>query len=244
MMNDTSRALSIAAYFLSEYDMRAVSYLGFASRSEAIKQISVIFGRDNNYLKLRRDEFDALPDSSSHRRGWVNRPAAQDVIEMAKYLKQFSFNQLGEIIASMIDNKQGAGHTVPSDVIDITVLPETAVEDFINKADPSASLQLRVSSSKVRIYNPNIISKLKLLYKGCCQVCGSKPFEKYGVNICEAHHIQFFSKSENNDTSNIVILCPNHHRLIHALNPSYDYDRRCFVFPDGSVQQLILNYHL
>ena len=243
-MNETSYALSIAAYFLSEYDMRAVTYLGFSTRSEAIKQISFILGRDNNYLKLRRDEFDALPDSSSYRRGWANRPATRDVIDTAAYLKQFSFDQLSEIVNSLLENKNQTDVTNPSNVINIATLHEMEIEEFLNTTDPSASLQLKVSSQKVRTYNPQIIAKLKLLYRGYCQICGSMPFANYKTNICEAHHIQYFSKSENNDSSNIVILCPNHHRLIHALNPTFDYDKRCFVFPDNSVQPIILNYHL
>ena len=73
-MTEVSKALSIIAYYLSEYDMDAVHTLGFKTQKEAFKQISVCFNKDNNYLKLRRDEFDALPSSSSHRNGWRNRP--------------------------------------------------------------------------------------------------------------------------------------------------------------------------
>ena len=76
-MNATSKGLSVIAYYLSEFDMDAVHELGYKTRNEAMKQLSVLMGRDNNYLKLRRDEFDALPDSSSNRLGWKNRPPHQ-----------------------------------------------------------------------------------------------------------------------------------------------------------------------
>lgn len=66
-MTETSKTLSIIAYYLSEYDMNAVSALGYHTRREAFEKISSHFDRENNYLKLRRDEFDALPESSSHR---------------------------------------------------------------------------------------------------------------------------------------------------------------------------------
>ena len=93
-MNTTNRALSIIAFHLSEYDMKAVNALGFQTRSEAINSISQNVGNGNNYLKLRRDEFDALPESSSSRKGWRNRPPIKEVVEMAAYLRQFSFDEI------------------------------------------------------------------------------------------------------------------------------------------------------
>lgn len=67
---------------MSEYDILAVKELGFSNRSEAFKAISILMGRDNNYLKLRRDEFDVLTNST--RNGWKNRPVAPDVQKMYK----------------------------------------------------------------------------------------------------------------------------------------------------------------
>lgn len=81
-MNETNKALSIIAYFLSEYDMKAITALGFDNRTHAFTSISKIFGKDNNYLKFRRDEFDALPTSSSNRKGWNKREAVNDVMEL------------------------------------------------------------------------------------------------------------------------------------------------------------------
>lgn len=66
-MKATSYELSVIAYYLSEYDMKAVKELGFRTRQEAFNEISIIMGRENNYLKLRRDEFDVL--TSSNRKG-------------------------------------------------------------------------------------------------------------------------------------------------------------------------------
>ena len=55
-------------------------------------------------MKLRRDEFDALPESSSKRKGWRNRPPLKEVRELATYLHQFSFDELTEIVKSFIDD--------------------------------------------------------------------------------------------------------------------------------------------
>ena len=53
-MEATSKVLSIIAYYLSECDMDAVKALGYQTRSEAMKAISVAAGRDNNYAILQR----------------------------------------------------------------------------------------------------------------------------------------------------------------------------------------------
>ena len=103
-MTETSKVLSIIAYYLSEYDMRAVNALGYSTRKEAFEKISALLGRDNNYLKLRRDEFDALPESSSHRNGWNKRPAAKEVIRLAAYLSTFSFEELTEMMYAAAKN--------------------------------------------------------------------------------------------------------------------------------------------
>ena len=59
-MKATSYELSVIAYYLSEYDMKAVKELGFRTRQEAFNEISVIMGSEKNYMKLRREEFDVL----------------------------------------------------------------------------------------------------------------------------------------------------------------------------------------
>lgn len=70
MLADVNRKISIIAYYLSKFDMDAVNKLGFNSRSEAFKQIGQIFGKNNNYLKRLRDEYDVV--TSSSRNGQCN----------------------------------------------------------------------------------------------------------------------------------------------------------------------------
>ena len=104
--------------------------------------------------------------------------------------------------------------------------------------------ELRTSDRRVRVYNTGIIRQLKRLYGGCCQLCGENAFREFNADISEAHHIAYFSDSQNNDSSNIIILCPNHHRLIHKLNPKFDYNRGCFVFSENSELRIELDFHL
>ena len=245
-MNDVNKLLSIIAYYLSEYDMDAVTVLGYRTRSEAFKTISMIFHHDNNYLKLRRDEFDALPTSASSRSGWRNRPAAREVANLASYLRTFSFEELTDLVKSLIDNQIGKDNVISRDVKeeDIHEVSEEQLESLINAVDPTATLRIVTKSAKVRILNTSVIKGLKSLYKGCRQICGSKPLASYDEDICEAHHIAYFTDSQNNNASNIVILCPNHHRLIHHLNPIFDLSEMSFAFSDGRHEKIILNKHL
>ena len=39
------------------------------------------------------------------------------------------------------------------------------------------------------------------------------PNSTYGSHIVEAHHIDYFVSSLNNDASNQLIVCPNHHSI-------------------------------
>ena len=144
-MEATSKVLSIIAYYLSEYDMDAVKALGYQTRSEAMKAISVAAGRDNNYLKLRRDEFDALPESSSSRKGWRNRAPLKEVEELGTYLHTFSFDELTEIVKSLIAGFDDNATTLPQITHSIKAddLSEEELEQIINFSDPNATEVMR-----------------------------------------------------------------------------------------------------
>lgn len=244
-MNATNKVLSIIAFYLSEYDMDAVNALGFKNRTEAINTISARVGSGNNYLKLRRDEFDALPDSSSSRKGWRNRPPIKEVLEMAAYLRQFSFAELTGIVQSLIENAEGYSSSEPedNDTVCLEQLDEEELERIANLSDATAKLVYMSRAGNQRVYNRSIVTQLKKLYRGRCQICGVNPVAEFDADICEAHHIDYFSKSQNNDASNIIILCPNHHRLIHKKTFSFDPER--MTFTDGKEDLFVkTDYHL
>ncbi len=244
-MNATNKALSIVAFYLSEYDMQAVEELGFRTRNETIKTVSEKIGNGNNYLKLRRDEFDALPDSASPRKGWRNRPPLKEVTEMAAYLHQFSFEELSEIVRTLIgQNEDQDIESDNSNVLNPEQIDEEELERIINFTDPSAQLVYEGRNGSRRVYNRRIVTQLKKLYRGSCQICGLNPVEEYDVNICEAHHIDFFAASQNNDSDNIIILCPNHHRLIHLLKPTFNPETLAFSVDNSEMLRVKLDFHL
>lgn len=87
-------------------------------------------------------------------------------------------------------------------------------------------------------------AELKRNYDYRCQICGRNVGEFYGVNLAECHHIEPFSQSLNNDATNLLIVCPNHHRIIHAAAPTFDRKRKLYLYPNGCTETLQLNEHL
>lgn len=123
---------------------------------------------------------------------------------------------------------------------------EIEYELMINykETDLDARIEERLQLVKVRKMDKSICDNLKLLYNFKCQITGENFSEHHCVNVVEAHHINYFTKSQNNDTDNIVIVSPNYHRLIHKLNPTFDREEKAFIFPNGLKERLRLNLHL
>ncbi|WP_226670330.1 HNH endonuclease [Metabacillus litoralis] len=112
------------------------------------------------------------------------------------------------------------------------------------KINCEGSIEMRQAFIKVRKANRTTVDSLKEYYNFCCQICGENHFDKYNVNIVEAHHIEPFSETQNHDPSNIIILCPNHHRIVHRTNAVFDREREVFIYENGFREKLNINKHL
>lgn len=110
--------------------------------------------------------------------------------------------------------------------------------------DDTASIIENQRTIKIRKLNKKIGDNLKLLYGYRCQVCGKLIGEDYGSHIVEAHHIDYFVSSLNNDANNQLIACPNHHSIIHDVNPEFDRKRLLYIYKNGFEEKLLLNQHL
>ena len=110
--------------------------------------------------------------------------------------------------------------------------------------DPTASVEEKTQIAKVRKLDRSIGNNLKLLYGYRCQICGKLIGEEYSAYVVEAHHIDYFVKSLNNDASNQLIVCPNHHSIIHDVNPVFDRKRKLYVYKNGMTEGLVINKHL
>lgn len=114
----------------------------------------------------------------------------------------------------------------------------------IHEIDPLAGYLESDGIRKIRKLNHKIGENLKLLYGYRCQICGCVVGKEYGSHIAEAHHIDYFVHSLNNDASNQIILCPNHHSLIHDADPAFDRKRLLYVYANGIEQKIVVNKHL
>ncbi len=129
---------------------------------------------------------------------------------------------------------------------DISSISEEEFELSINysKKDTTADILLKPQMVKMRKLDRSISDNLKLLYDFKCQICGSTFGNKYDGIVTEAHHIEPFAKSLNNNSDNILVVCPNHHRIIHKTNAVFEKVKLSYIYPNGLEERLALNYHL
>jgi 5-methylcytosine-specific restriction enzyme A len=122
-------------------------------------------------------------------------------------------------------------------------LEELYIEQVLQAKD-NAELILRPQLVKLRKLDQTIGEGLKKFYSYHCQICGLSIGDPYGTSVAHTHHIEYFCKSLNNDAANIMIVCPNHHGIIHSVNPVFDWEHKQFVYSNGLHEVLRLNKHL
>ena len=123
-------------------------------------------------------------------------------------------------------------------------MSELDFETFTPRFDPNASIKERTAIQRIRQLDRSIGDSLKQLYGFRCQMTGELVGEPYGVTCVEAHHIIPFTESMNNDTSNIIILSPSYHRIVHKAKPRFDHIALAFEFPNGLVEKVKIDKHL
>ena len=111
-------------------------------------------------------------------------------------------------------------------------------------ADKTASVVQKELLVKYRKIDRSIIRMLKEFYGYRDEISGEKIGGHYGDSVVEAHHIDYFTRSQNNDSTNIIIISPNYHRIIHKNNPHFNRKKFQFEFSNGEVLRLKLYDHL
>lgn len=136
------------------------------------------------------------------------------------------------------------------------LLPEEQLEARVLSGDPDAVAQLlhqepaglaaerrqylyRAAPTRSRA----LVKDLRSLYDGACQVCAWQPAHRYGHELCEAHHAQWLSRGGADTLANLVLLCPNHHRAVHAADAHLDFADLAFDFGTHR-ERLQLDSHL
>lgn len=114
--------------------------------------------------------------------------------------------------------------------------------DFARR-DGTASIVMRPQLAKVRRLDRSIGEDLKALYEFRCQICGENFGKPYDERIVEVHHIIQFVHSMNNDYDNLMVICPNHHSVIHKTDPTFDRQSLRLSYPNGFHEFLKLDRH-
>jgi predicted HNH restriction endonuclease len=130
----------------------------------------------------------------------------------------------------------------------LSVIPEEVYEQSDDEqffmADKTASIEEKQRLVKYRRIDRSIILTLKRFYDYRDEISGEKIGDEYGDSVVEAHHIDYFTRSQNNDSTNIIIISPNYHRIIHKNNPRFNRRKFQFEFENGEVLRLKLYEHL
>lgn len=92
--------------------------------------------------------------------------------------------------------------------------------------------------------NRYLADGLKSYYAHRCQVCGHDFLPTYDTTLSESHHIQYLRHGGPDISGNIVVLCPNHHRIVHATNAEFNRSTLEYQYPNGFHEQLLLPDHL
>lgn len=91
--------------------------------------------------------------------------------------------------------------------------------------------------------NPELPVLLKELYDHKCQICEHDFKPRYGTPYSETHHVIWLSRGGVDHSNNLIVVCPNHHRIIHEVNPEFDRNGLTFVYPNGLQEHLQLKEH-
>jgi 5-methylcytosine-specific restriction protein A len=127
----------------------------------------------------------------------------------------------------------------------VLVAEERAQLQLLLKEEGSgytAEAKTKITKSHER--NRQLASELNRIYSGRCQVTGHDSPVVYGVPTAEAHHIDYRSRGGEDSLENLVLVCPNVHRAIHAGDAKFDYGKLSFLFGNGRVEPLVINRHL
>lgn len=208
-------------------DAYQIRYPRNGELSQALQQY---FFKSMSYIKMIRESRDPKD------RSYIKVPDGLKEY-LAIYTTEYEDTFLLEPIAQ--DDFQVMKKTIQG-------MRERTVENEIEyeMEDKNSGIEKRLQIVKIRKLNRKIGENLKLLYGCRCQICGQVIGEKYGSHIAEAHHIDYFVNSLNNDANNQMIVCPNHHSVIHDANPVFDRRWMVYRFDNGVEETIRINKHL
>lgn len=212
------------------YDGHAdVIQVRYSENSPIVKKLRSIFYSTWNYVEAEK----SLPENI-HRHYTIKVPK-----ERQEYLAISCSDIANIFIADCITS------SFKSDaIVDLSSTEELDFETFQPREDTRAKIIEKERIQKVRHLDRSIGDSLKRLYDFHCQMTGERIGDPYNALVVEAHHIIPFTTSLNNDTSNIIIVSPSYHRIIHAAKPEWLPGKLAFKYPNGLIEKIKINKHL
>lgn len=102
----------------------------------------------------------------------------------------------------------------------------------------------RVKEHERRLQDPWLPNALKVLYEHKCQVCTHDFTARYDTPYADTRFIQAIEDGGEPVSKNVVVLCPNHDKIIQVTRATFDRNALAFTFPNGLRERLLLREHL
>lgn len=88
-----------------------------------------------------------------------------------------------------------------------------------------------------------LAGNLKSNYVSRCQICGHSFQVVYGVGVAESHHIHHLHQGSGDVSTDMAVICPNHHCVIHATDARFNKATLTYEYPNGLRELLLLPDH-
>ncbi|MDD2890878.1 MAG: HNH endonuclease [bacterium] len=125
-----------------------------------------------------------------------------------------------------------------------TLLAAIKNNDRIVESNPDQINWTTVPAHKEIKRNAELPWLLKEFYSFKCQVCGYDFKPTYNIPYSETHHILWLSRGGMDHSNNLIVVCPNHHRIIHEAKPKFDREKLAFVYSNGLNEHFKDGRHL
>jgi hypothetical protein len=161
----------------------------------------------------------------------------QDALKITPYLMRYqAIDDIGTNVHRVLEESQGERQ--------YKLWASIRNTDRIVEQHPD-KIEWRVISEHKEIKrNPELPCLLKELYDFKCQICKWDFKRDYGTPYSETHHMIWLSRGGIDHSNNLVVVCPNHHRIIHETQAFFDRIKKAFVYPNGFSETLQLIDHL
>lgn len=177
-------------------------------------------------------------------------PIGNSSAELAQHLQ--TMRELSEQDTILLERwcanlplEEAAYNILPEEQLELAIEQDAEAVQKVIREHPTSIAEYRVDHL---IQQPSrsrtLVRQVHQMYHGRCQVCGFDPVLVYRVEACHAHHLVYLSRGGDDVLSNMALLCPNHHSVVHATNAIFDFRDLSFVFAPNHRERLALNHHL